>query len=46
MSASDLKARRFYFRSYENGQFRMVDLTKQMLDAKDIVTWAAMPGGE
>ncbi len=33
-SASDLKAKRFYFRSYENSQIRMVDLTKQKLDGQ------------
>jgi choloylglycine hydrolase len=44
-SASDLKAKRFYFRSYENSQIRMVDLTKQKLDGKDIVTWS-MKGDE
>ena len=44
-SASDLKAKRFYFRSYENSEIRMVDLTKQKLDAKDIVTWS-MKGDE
>jgi choloylglycine hydrolase len=36
-SAIDLKARRFYFRTYENSQIRMVDLTKMNLDAKDVV---------
>jgi choloylglycine hydrolase len=44
-SASDLKAKRFYFRSYENSQIRMVDLTKQKLDGKDIVMWP-MKGDE
>jgi len=44
-SASDLKAKRFYFRSYENSQIRMVDLMKQKLDGKDIVTWS-MKGDE
>jgi choloylglycine hydrolase len=39
-SAIDLKAKRFYFRSYENSEIRMVDLTKQKLDGKDIVTWS------
>jgi choloylglycine hydrolase len=42
-SAIDLKAKRFYFRSFENSQIRMVDLTK--LDGKDIVTWS-MKGDE
>ncbi|HEV7732616.1 MAG TPA: choloylglycine hydrolase family protein [Candidatus Binatia bacterium] len=44
-SASDLKAKRFYFRTYDNSQMRMVDLTKMNLDAKDIVTMS-MKGGE
>jgi len=44
-SASDLKAKRFYFRSYENSEIRMVDLTKQKLDGKSIVTWS-MKGDE
>jgi choloylglycine hydrolase len=44
-SASDLKAKRFYFRSYEDSQIRMIDLTKQKLDGKDVVTWS-MKGGE
>jgi choloylglycine hydrolase len=36
-SASDLKAKRFYFRTYENSQIRMVDLMKMDVKAKDIV---------
>ena len=36
-SAIDLKARRFYFRTYESGQIRMVDLMRMNLDAKDVV---------
>jgi choloylglycine hydrolase len=44
-SANDLKAKRFYFRTYENSQIRMVDLTKQKLDGKEIVTWS-MKGSE
>jgi choloylglycine hydrolase len=36
-SASDLKAMRYYFRTYENSQIRMLDLTRMSLDAKDIV---------
>jgi choloylglycine hydrolase len=44
-SANDLKAKRFYFRTYENSQIRMVDLTKQKLDGKDILKWT-MKGGE
>ena len=36
-SASDLKAKRFYFRTYENSQIRMVDLMKMDVDSKDIV---------
>ena len=44
-SASDLKAKRFYFRTYENSQIRMVDLTKLNLDAPDI-TKISMQGDE
>jgi len=44
-SANDLKAKRFYFRTYDNSQIRMVDLMKTNLDAKDIVT-ISMKGGE
>ena len=44
-AASDLKAKEYYFRTYENSQIRMVDLTKMNLDAKDIVT-ISMKGGE
>ncbi len=44
-SASDLKAKRFYFRTNENSEIRMVDLTKQKLDGKAIVTWS-MKGDE
>jgi choloylglycine hydrolase len=38
-SANDLTARRFYFRTYEDSTIRMVDLTKQNLDAKEILSW-------
>lgn len=44
-SANDLKAKRFYFRTYDNSQIRMVDLTKMNLDAKEIVT-ISMKGEE
>jgi choloylglycine hydrolase len=44
-SANDLKTKRFYFRTYENSQIRMVDLTRQKLDGKEIVKWS-MKGGE
>jgi len=37
-SVNDLKRTRFYFRTYDNSQIRMVDLTKMNLDSKDIVT--------
>lgn len=37
-SASDLKAKKFYFRTYGNSQIRMVDLNKMNLNAKKIVT--------
>ena len=36
-SVNDLKAKRFYFRTYESSQIRVVDLTAQNLDAKAIV---------
>jgi choloylglycine hydrolase len=44
-SAIDLKAKQFYFRTYENSQIRMVDLTKMNMDSKGIVT-ISMKGGE
>jgi choloylglycine hydrolase len=44
-SANDLKAKQFYFRTYQNSQIRMVDLTKMNLDAKDI-TKISMQGDE
>lgn len=44
-SASDLKARRFYFRTYQNSQIRSVDLMKMPLDAKTI-TSISMKGPE
>ncbi len=44
-SASDLKTKRFYFRTYENSQIRSVDLMKMPLDAKDI-TSISMKGPE
>ena len=44
-SASDLHAKRFYFRTYENSQIRMVDLMKMNLDANDIVS-ISMKGDE
>jgi choloylglycine hydrolase len=44
-SASDLKSRRFYFRTYENSQIRSVDLMKMPLDAKSI-TSIPMKGAE
>ena len=39
------KAKRFYFRTYENSQIRMVDLMKMNLDAKDVVK-ISLSGGE
>jgi choloylglycine hydrolase len=36
-SVSDLKAKRFYFRTYDSSQIRMVDMAAVNLDAKDIV---------
>jgi choloylglycine hydrolase len=44
-SAIDLKAKRFYFRTYESSQIRMVDLMKMNLDAKDVVK-ISMAGNE
>jgi choloylglycine hydrolase len=44
-SANDLKAKRFYFRTYESSQIRMVDLMKMNLDAKGIAT-ISMKGEE
>jgi choloylglycine hydrolase len=44
-SASDLQAKWFYFRTYENSQIRMIDLTKMNLDGKDIVTISMKGGG-
>ncbi len=44
-AASDLKAKRYYFRTYENSQIRSVDLTKADPDAKDIAT-ISMKGAE
>ena len=38
-SANDLKAKRFYFRTYEDSRIRMVDLMKMNFDAQDIVTF-------
>jgi choloylglycine hydrolase len=36
-SASDLKAKRYYFRTYDNSQIRMLDLMKMNIDGKDAV---------
>jgi choloylglycine hydrolase len=36
-AASDLKTRRYYFRTYDNSQIRVVDLTRMKLDATDLV---------
>ncbi len=44
-SVTDLKSKRFYFRTYENSQIRMVDLTKMNLDGKNVVT-IPMKGNE
>ncbi len=44
-AASDLKAKQYYFRTYDDSRIRMVDLTKINLDAKDIVTFS-MKGEE
>ncbi|MGO8970628.1 MAG: linear amide C-N hydrolase [Myxococcaceae bacterium] len=44
-SASDLRTKRFYFRTYENSQIRVVDLTRMNLNATGIVS-ISMKGGE
>ncbi|MFM7325795.1 MAG: linear amide C-N hydrolase [Nodosilinea sp.] len=44
-SANDLKAKRFYFRTYDNSQIRMVDLTKMNLNGRGIQTFS-MQGRE
>src|SRR5438552_11615568 len=44
-SASDLKAMRYYFRTYENSQIRMVDLMKMKIDGKEMVK-ISMKGAE
>jgi len=43
--ACDLKAKRFYFRTYENSRIRMVDLTAMDPHAAEVVTFS-MQGGE
>ena len=42
---SNLKAKRYYFRTYENSQIRSVDLMKMNLDGNDITTFS-MQGRE
>ena len=44
-TASDLKTLRYYFRTYDNSQIRMLDLMKMAIDGKDIVT-VSMKGDE
>jgi choloylglycine hydrolase len=44
-SVNDLKRKRFYFRTYDSSQIRMVDLTKMKLDGKDMIT-ISMKGEE
>jgi choloylglycine hydrolase len=44
-SANDLKAKRFYFRTHENSQIRMIDLMKMNVDGKEIST-ISMKGEE
>ncbi len=44
-AASDLKTKRYYFRTYDNSQIRSVDLAKANPDAKDIAT-ISMKGEE
>jgi len=38
-AASDLKTKRYYFRTYDDSRIRVVDLMKMNLDAKDLVTF-------
>lgn len=38
-SANDLKARRFFIRTYDNSQIRSIDLMTQDLNAKEIATY-------
>ena len=45
-SANDIQAKRFYFRSYENSQIKMVDLAAMALDAADVVTIAPIKSAE
>ena len=45
-AASDLKARRYYFRTYDNSQIRSVDLMKLPVDGGDIVTLSIVGGEE
>lgn len=44
-SAIDLKAKQYFFRTYDNSEIRMIDLMKMNLDAKDIVK-ISIEGGE
>ena len=44
-AASDLGAKKYYFRTYENSQIRMVDLMKMNLDAENMVK-ISMKGAE
>ncbi len=44
-AASDLKRMRYYFRTYDNSQIRMLDLMKMDVDGSDIVT-VSMKGDE
>jgi choloylglycine hydrolase len=39
-SANDLKAKRFYIRTYQNSQIRMLDLMKMNLEAQDITKFS------
>lgn len=44
-AAADLKAKRYYFRTYDNSQIRMVDLARLNADAKEIAVFS-MKGAE
>jgi choloylglycine hydrolase len=44
-AASDLKAKRYYFRTYDNSQIQMLDLMIMNIDGKDVIT-ISTKGGE
>ena len=40
-----MKAKRYYFRTYDNSQIQMLDLMKMNIDGKDVIT-ISTKGGE